>query len=91
MIGVGESIVDDLPSFFLIDMLLVNQDTEQLNDTQSWMSIIKLNTSLFGEILPFEFSARFFGVGLMASNDILNGCRNEKILLLQPQLFTCFS
>lgn len=52
------------------------------------MSIIELNTSFFRESSPLKLSSSFFRMISMPSQDILNGCWDKQILLLEAQFFS---
>ncbi len=73
MVGVGKSIVNDLPSLLLVEVLFVDQNSQKLDNSQSWMSVVQLNAGLFREVLPNELATSFFCMGFMPPQDILNG------------------
>lgn len=73
MIGVGKGIVNNLPSLLLIEVLFVDQNSQKLDNSQSWMSVVQLNAGFFREVLPNELAAGFFCMGFMSPQDILNG------------------
>jgi len=47
VISIGKSVINDFPGFFLLHMLLVNQNTQEFDYTQSRVSIIELNAGFF--------------------------------------------
>jgi len=54
-------------------MFLIDHDSQQFDNTQSWMGVIELNGNFVGEIFPFEFSLVLFRVNFVSSDDILKG------------------
>lgn len=90
MVGVWKRIVNDVPCGLLIQVLLIDHDSQQFDDTQGWMSIIQLDSSFIREVFPIEFTLVFLAVAFMSTNDILDGGWNQKILLFQTQLFSLF-
>ena len=46
------------------------------------MCVVQLNRDFFGELA--KVSPRFS----VAPHDVLQGCRNKEVLLLQPQFFS---
>jgi hypothetical protein len=46
VVGIGEGMINDLPCAFERKLLLVNQNTEQFDSGNGWMSIVKLNLIL---------------------------------------------
>ncbi len=88
MIGIGEGIVNDIPSCFLIQMFLINHDSQQLNNAQRWMCVIELNWSFIGEVLPLKFTFVFLTVSLVSTDDVLQRGWDEQVLLFQSQLLS---
>jgi transposase-like protein len=52
MVGVTESVDNNAPCSVPIKTLVVNQDTLQLWDGKSRVSVVELNGNLVGELLP---------------------------------------
>ena len=71
MIGVRKGVINDVPCSFLIKMLFIDHDSEQFNNTQGWMGVIELNSSLVREIFPVELAFILFTVSLVSTNNIL--------------------
>lgn len=71
MVGVGESIVDDLPSFLLAEVLLVDEDSQQFDDAESGVGVVELNADLFCELGPLELAVGFLGMAFVTADDVL--------------------
>jgi len=71
-------------------VFLVHQDAQQLHYAQSWVGVIQLDAGLLGEIGPVELLPSLLGVRPMPSQDILDGSRDQKVLLLESQLLPSF-
>ena len=74
----------------MLQIFLVNQNSQQLDDAKRRVSIIQLNGCLGGEIFPFELLFPQFGVGFVPPDNILNRSRNEQVLLFESELFALF-
>ena len=72
---------DDLPSFIPLKALNINQDSLQLYDGKSRMSIVQLDGDVIRKCGPGL--ACFFE----AANNVEKRSRAPKVLLLQTQLF----
>lgn len=48
MVGVGETLVDDCPGLFVFESLLIDENSEKFNDSESRVSIIELESAFFG-------------------------------------------
>lgn len=73
MIGIRESVINNVPRGLLIEMFLVDHDSEQFNNTQRGMGVIELDGSLVGEVLPVKLALILLAVGLVTTNDVLKG------------------
>ena len=83
VICIGEGVVDDVPRFPVVELLLVQQDPEQLDRRDTWMRVVELDLTFVRELGPV------IGVLLfVARNDIAEGGRAEEVLLLQTKFFT---
>merc|ERR1712127_1133390 len=81
MVGVGEGMVANVPCLLEAQLLLINQDSKQLNGSNSWMRIIQLDLVLLGEegesiIVPL----------LVSPEHVVDGCGAEEVLLLETEL-----
>lgn len=83
MVGVGEGVVDNVPSLSVVQLLFVKEDAQELNSGDGGVRIVELDLVLGGELRPV-ISVHL----LVASDDVSQGGRAEKVLLLQAQLFT---
>lgn len=88
VISVRKSVINDVPGSFLIQMFLIDHDSQQFDNTESWMGIIELNGDFIGEIFPLKLTLVFFAMDFMTTDDILNCGRYEKILLLETKLLS---
>lgn len=70
---------DDIPGKIPLQMLNVNENTLQLDNSKRGMSIVELDGNLIGEFDPR--AARL----LEASNDVVERRSNPEILLLQAE------
>lgn len=68
MVGVRERVVNNFPSLIVGEFLLVNQDSQQLNRRDCWMSVVQLNL-----VEASEFRPVILVVFLEASNNVTNG------------------
>lgn len=75
MVCVGKGIVYDLPGFFLLEMLLVDKDSQQLHDSQSRVGIVQLYAGFFGKVLPGKLSTGILSVNSVPSDDVLQSRR----------------
>jgi hypothetical protein len=85
MVGVSEGMISNVPGLVPRDLFFINQDSEELNGRDSWVSIIKLDLVLFWEFIPVCMEL------LKPSNDVSDSCTTEKVLLLQSKFFPLFS
>ena len=77
MIRVSEGLSHDRPSLIVVELLYVEKDSEQLDSSDSRMSVVELNLVKLGEVVPVSV------IKFEALNDILNSCRAEEVLLLE--------
>ena len=52
MVSISEGMVYDVPGLIPRKSLLINQDSEKLNSSDSRMSIVKLDLVLLWELVP---------------------------------------
>lgn len=69
MVGVGEGVVNNVPCFLEGEVLLIDQDSEQLDGSDNWMGIVELDLVQVGEggesiVTMFDF---------ISSDDVING------------------
>lgn len=82
MVSVGKSLVHDVPSLIPRELLLIYEDTEQLNGGYGGVSVVELDLVLLRELSPVR-------VGLLvATDDVTDGGGAEEVLLLQSQFLT---
>ena len=69
VVRVREGMINDLPCGFERQLLLINQNTEQLDSSNCWMSIVQLDLVLGGELCEGIIVTTF-----VFSNDVVQGC-----------------
>ena len=67
MISIRKRIINNFPSFLLLQMLLIHKYSQQFHNSKSRMGIIELHTCLFRKISPFELSTRLFCMCFVSS------------------------
>lgn len=80
MVGIGESLVDDVPCLLPRKLLLVNEDSEQLDAGDCWVGIVELNLVFLGEGVPVLMLL------LKSPDDVSDGGGAEEVLLLESEL-----
>jgi len=87
MISIRKSIINNIPCLFKRQFLFIHQDSQKLNCGNSWMRIVQLNLIKICKLGKHVVMLLF-----ISSNDIIQRCWAEKVLLLQSQFFTsvCF-
>ena len=68
MISVGESVVNNVPGLLEREHLLIDQNSQQLNGGNGWMSIVKLNLIFVGKHGESIVMSHF-----VSPDDIING------------------
>jgi hypothetical protein len=86
VVGVREGLVADVPCFLESEFLLIDEDSQKFDGTDSWMSIVKLDLVLVSKSGESVIVSIF-----ISSNDIVDGGGAEEILLLQSELLTGIS
>lgn len=82
VVGVTESVSDDAPGLIPIKALEIDENTLELNNSQSRVGVVQLDGNLFGELLPRA-------LGLLESTDnIVEGSGNPEVLLLETKLLS---
>lgn len=82
VVGVTESVSDDVPSLLPVKTLEINKDTLELDNSQSWVGVVQLDGNLLGELPP-----RALGL-LETADDIVQGSGNPEVLLLETKLLS---
>lgn len=78
MVGVRESVVNNIPCLFESKALLIEQDSEQLDGSNDWMGVVQLDL-----VQISESRESIVGVfGFVSSDDIVDRGRAEEVLLL---------
>ncbi|OQA24790.1 MAG: hypothetical protein BWY59_02034 [Verrucomicrobia bacterium ADurb.Bin345] len=80
VVGVAESADGDIPRHLPLHADLVQQDPHQLGHAEGRMRVVKLDRDLLREAVEVGV------VDLEASHDVLDGTRDEEVLLLEPEL-----
>jgi hypothetical protein len=84
VVRIAESLLDDAPGLVPLQTLKVDQDAQQFRDRKRWVSVVKLNGDLVGEVLPGA-------LGLLESaNNVVERGSTPKVLLLQAKLLSTF-
>ena len=68
MVSVGEGVVNNVPCLFEGEHLLIDQNSQQLNGTNCWMGVIKLDL-----VLVCEHGKSVVVSDLISPDDIING------------------
>ena len=82
VVGVSNRLAGDVPGLLPAHVVLVHQDAHQLRNNQSRMGIVDMQDVLVREV--FECAV----LGLVLCTDVLQGCGNQEILLLETQGLT---
>lgn len=82
MVGVGEGVVHNIPGLLVRELLVINEDPEQLDGTDSRVSIVELNLVELSEMSPVLV------IFFESADDVMQRSRAEEILLLESQLLT---
>ena len=83
VVGVWESVVNNIPSFFKGEHFFINKDSQEFNSCDGWMSIIQLNL-----IFLWEHFESIIVLQFISSNNVINGSWWEEVLLLQTKFFS---
>ena len=68
MVSIGEGVVNDVPGLLKREHLLIDQNSQQLDGGNGWMSIVKLNLVLIGKLGESIVMSQF-----VSPDDIING------------------
>ena len=68
MVSIREGVVNDVPGLLEREHLLIDQNSQQLNGGNGWMSIVKLNLVLVGKHGEPIVMSQF-----VSPDDIING------------------
>ena len=83
MVGVGISVVYNIPSLFIGHELFIDEDAKKLNGGDGWMSIIQLDLILLRKLSPVSLLVSG-GVTIFKSlDDVTKRSTAKEILLLQ--------
>jgi hypothetical protein len=69
MVGVRESVINNVPCFFESEFFLIDQDSKQFDSSNNWMGIIELNLVQVSESGESVIGMFHF----ISSNDIVKG------------------
>ena len=80
MVGVSKSVCHDVPSLIPLEAFDINQNALKLDNCKGWVSVIKLDSHLVGELAPSS-------LGLLETPDnVMQGSSTPEVLLLQAEL-----
>ena len=82
MVSVRTYFSNDLPSNIPVHKVFINKDSHKLGNTKRRVSIIDMNSNLFGKIIYSSVNCH------MISNYTLARCRYHKVLLRKSQKLT---
>ena len=82
VVGVTESAGDDVPSLLPVKALEINEDTLELDNSQSRVGVVELDSNLVRELLPWALGL------LETADDVVEGSGNPEVLLLQTKLLS---
>lgn len=51
-LSVGKHFLGNLPGSVVVQLFFIDQDSHQLRDSKSWMSVVHLDTDVVGELGP---------------------------------------
>ena len=80
MAGVGEALLRDRPCVAPLHAALVDQHAHELGHADDRMRVVELEDHAVGKLLKVE------ALGEHAVEEVVDGCRDEEVLLLQAQL-----
>lgn len=79
VVGVGETSVNDIPGLFVLESLLVDEDAQQLNNSQSRVCVIELEGALLRDLLKVRVDL------LEAAHHVPYRGRHQQVLLLESE------
>ena len=82
VVGVGEDLSGDVPSVGPDETVPVAQEAHEFSDPDRGVGVVEVDRDMHREVRELAV------LGKMAGQDVLQGCRDEEILLPQPQLAT---
>lgn len=80
VVGVAESLADDVPGIIPVEALNVDENPLQLRNSQGWVGVIELNGDLRWKVLPRPLAL------LEAADNIVERRGAPEVLLLQAKL-----
>jgi hypothetical protein len=86
MVGVGERVVDNTPSLFEREHLFIDENAQELDRGDGWVSIVQLDAILVG-----EKSESIVVLLLISAHHVVDGGGREEVLLLETELLTAVS
>ncbi len=78
--GVGEALPGDRPGGVPVHLLLVDEDPHELGHGDHGVGVVELEDHPLGQLREIE------AVGEHVVEEVVDRCRDEEVLLLQPQL-----